>query len=782
MDVNSTRYFLLRSNEEFANASTRLQWHPLRQALTLAQNQQLRLPANQPEHAMERWQAATPMAMDSYGQIARLSEDRRKVMFNSGRGSMPLDDDQLDEVTPPTDCQYLDMNLNGEGLLALPWSDGENQHGLTLFHLGRRWQASCSLPQRAHRVWLDQENRAWCLGENLLMLCEGEPLPLPYSPDQSRFEPVTINPEKLANTWQYPLPELQQSLALCGGQAHLYLLGLEDGNQQAIFARPLTLDPDTGWTSYGLDNDIPFAIDLGVTGADRLAVLAPQEEGDTEFVNRDCPVLDLQRDDAQGNHVARLVRERYPMLSQTTPRFVTSADGRLRYQAVAAPEFEDTPIRPRELHPLRQVRYHQQSSALLSHTLDSGHPDTLWHRAYLDACIPTGCSLALSVRVYDHPDDRTSAPLLDQPIPVWNHLPSELPFGSSLSGYQPQQRGLFELLLQAPDGEVREIRGRYLQLQVHFEGTPRQTPALHALRVYHPRFSYQQRYFPDLYQQEKRRSDGADSGPANGADVRERLLANFEGMLTPLEGRIAASDQLVHPDSAPTEHLHWLASAIGTDLPAHWPETRRRQWLKHATLIQQFKGTLPAANLALDIACDGAVSRGEVVLVENFRLRRTMATILGRDMDDQDHPLTLGTGMSGNSIIGDSLILSDINAREFLALFAPDLADEEENQAIDTFFDDYGHQVSVVLNGPGIKLRGRVSEILTDAMPAHIQWQFVESEQPFVLGTAPLLEIDTFMENRPAVRPVKLDNTRLGQEGVLRNPAAFSPSDVHART
>lgn len=782
MDVNSTRYFLLRTADEFANASTRLQWHPLRQALTLAQNQDLRLPASQPEEAMEQWRTATPMAMDSFGQIARLSDDLRQVLFNSGRGEMPLEDGMLEELAPPDDCRYLDMNLNRDGLLALAWSDGANQHGLTLFHLGHRWQASCSLPERVHRVWLDRQNRVWCLGASLLMLCEGEPLPLPYQPDQSRFEPVTVNPGQLAKSWQHPLPELQQSLALCGDEEHLYLLAVEESGQQAVFARPQTMDPEKEWTRYPFQEDIPFSIDLGVTASGRLAALAPKEEGDTEFVRRDCPVMTLYQDDEEGDHQSHLVRERYPMLSLAVPRFVSSADGQLRYQADAGPEFAGTPIRPRELHPLRQVRYHQESSALLSHTMDSGHPDTLWHRVYLDACIPAGCSLTLSARVYDHPDNRTSAPLLDQPVPVWNHLPSELPFGSSLSGYEPGQRGLFELLLQAPDGEVRDIRGRYLQLQVHFRGTLRQSPALHALRVYHPRFSYQQRYFPELYQQEKRRSDGENSGPANGADVRERLLASFEGMLTPLEGRIAASDQLVHPDSAPTEHLHWLASAIGTDLPTHWPEERQRRWLKHATAIQQYKGTLPATNLALDIACDGAVTRGEVVLVENFRLRRTMATILGRYMDDRDHPLTLGTGMSGNSIIGDSLILADINAREFLALFAPELADEEENEAVEAFFDNHGHKVSVVLNGPGIQLRNRVSEILADAMPAHIQWQFVESEQPFVLGTAPLLEVDTFMETRPAVRPVVLDNTWLGQEGVLRNPAAFSPSDVHART
>src|SRR5690606_23355748 len=117
------------------------------------------------------------------------------------------------------------------------------------------------------------------------------------------------------------------------------------------------------------------------------------------------------------------------------------------------------------------------------------------------------------------------------------------------------------------------------------------------------------------------------------------------GVLTPIEGRIAASDQLVHPDATPPANLPWLAEILGTELPTHWPEPRQRRLVNQATLVQQYKGTLYGVSLALDIASDGGLQRGEIVLVENFRLRRTMATILGVSMDDAEHPLTLGTGM-----------------------------------------------------------------------------------------------------------------------------------------
>ena len=157
-----------------------------------------------------------------------------------------------------------------------------------------------------------------------------------------------------------------------------------------------------------------------------------------------------------------------------------------------------------------------------------------------------------------------------------------------------------------------------------------------------------------------------------------------------------------------------------------------------------------------------------------------MATILGIDMDDRHHPLTLGTGMSGNSIVGDSLILSEEDARTFLSLFAPELADTDEKAVVQAFFDRYSHQVSVLLHGRARAQRAAVEEVLAEQMPAHLQWRVIETDHPFVLGTAPLLEVDSYLETRPDPRPVTLDDTYLSKEGLLHNPTALSPRDVNA--
>jgi phage tail-like protein len=272
-----------------------------------------------------------------------------------------------------------------------------------------------------------------------------------------------------------------------------------------------------------------------------------------------------------------------------------------------------------------------------------------------------------------------------------------------------------------------------------------------------------------------------DELPANGADIRERLLAAFEATWTPLEAQIASAELLLHPQFTVPDYLPNLAQCLGQTLPEQWPVERKRRWLLESGNLQQWRGTLYGVQLALDILTDGAVARGQVVLVENFRLRRTMATILGVQMDDEEHPLTLGTGVSGNSIVGDSLILADEDQRDFIALFAPGLATATEKKIVANFFDRYANQVTVLLHGAARRFKDVVQSTLEQEMPAHVQWRLVETDHSFVLGLAPLLGVDTFLEHQPPARPVILDDTWLGREGLLKNPPAFSPRDVHSR-
>jgi len=778
MDINGQRYFLLREPEDFSNRSSRLLWQPQRKALTLAQNQELRLPNSDPVAALARWDSLQALAFDNFGQQARIAGDR--LQYNAGRGFLPLVDDYLQPLRAEFG-NFDDIALGGDDLLAATYSNQTDSHGVLLFHLRRRWQSTVNLPERARRVWIDADDTVWCLGASTVFACRGEPLPHGYEPSAQRFEPESINPEPFTLFWQVAFSGSDQPLSLCTDADAIYVLVHDGAGNQTILSRRLQ-PTDDDWQRFPVSSDCPFAVDMQWLSSDRFALLAPAQVGDTDFRQRDCPIVQLERSDEPA---AVLVRERYPMLSQAEARLVASADGQVRYQAQVEPEGDAAEagfnVYPRELLPLQRPRFYVAAAATLLRTLDSGAPDTTWHRLYLEGCIPAGCRVRIFAKAYNTPEQRSSTPYTEQPEWLWCRHRSDVAFGKGLVESRENESGLFELLLQRDAGPVRRLTGRYLLIRVVMEGDGRKSPAIHALKVYYPRFSYQEAYLPEHFRQEQAVDPALDALPANGPDVRERLLAAFEGALTPLENQVAGAEALLSAQHSPFAHLPWLAELFGQSLPESWPEVRQRRWLDSTGELQRCRGTLNGVQLALDIVTDGAVQRGEVVVVENFRLRRTMATILGLNMDDSDHPLTLGTGVSGNSIVGDSLILSDADAREFLALFAPELADEEESEIVADFFDKYAHRVTVLLHGRAKRLRNSVDEMLQAQMPAHLQWQLVETDHPFVLGLSPLLSVDTYMEPRPAPRRVTLNDTWLGEEGVLTNAAAFSPQDVNSR-
>jgi hypothetical protein len=794
MDSNGTRFLLLNSVADFGERSADCGWDAALGAFALARRDTPRLPAMPADQARTALDACLPLVLDTQGQYGRLSPDRRQFEFAlkwpaadadwkpvlaelAGDSAPSLEALVLDPVDAPADTVFTDLHLGGEGLAALPWTSA-TRSGLTFVHLRKRWQALCDLDFAPRRAWVDSQNRIWLAGDGALALCRGGPLPQPYTPRPERFEPSQVNPDPLRPLWHQALPENAGLVALTADTDWLYLLVDQaprpDGTiPQAILRRSLVEDPVRPLEIFPVDAALPYATDVAAVEAEarslgQLLLLAPMDAAAQAASRRDCAVVALEAG------AARTKPERWPMRSLTAPRFVRALDGKTRYLA------DD---RPRRLYPLAQARFAQHAEAVLTNRLDAGEPDVLWHRLTLEACIPSGCRLQVAVRVCDDWDRRAESGWDAQPEPLWLPHASELPFDAGRLAPIPGQQGLFDILLQRPNGRVRELRGRYLELRLTLSGDGRHSPAIHAIRAWFPRFSWQQAYLPEHFHQQERPPAQTPAAPerANAADLRERLLAGLEGILTPIEDRIAASECLLYPESMPVGYLPGLAASLGSSLPVHWPEARQREWLAHQGTLQRRRGSYAGLCLALDIATDGAVGRGQIVPVEDFRLRRTLATVLGIDMGDAGHPLTLGTGQSGNSIVGESLILTDENAREFLALFAPELAQSQRDRRVVTeFFDRYARRLTVVLHGEARALRRTVEAILTEQVPAVVQWGIRETDHPFVLGLSPLLQIDTYLERQPPFGRVVLDRTRLGRGDLLTNPVALSPEHAPA--
>jgi len=227
---------------------------------------------------------------------------------------------------------------------------------------------------------------------------------------------------------------------------------------------------------------------------------------------------------------------------------------------------------------------------------DGRQPRCVWHRLLVDACIPPGTSIQIESRAAD-----TLSALAPDSATLWQTEPSlylrrdgsEIPFYRTPLTGKSEQTGTWELLFQ------RAV-GRYLQLRITLTGNGRNTPRVHAIRAYYPRFSYLREYLPAVY-----REDEAS------ASFLDRFLANVEGIYTAVEGRIEQAQALFDPRTVPPEYLEWLATWFGVTLDPVWDDRRRRLFLAYAHEMFLERGTVRGVTRAVRLALDPCVDESD---------------------------------------------------------------------------------------------------------------------------------------------------------------------------
>jgi hypothetical protein len=294
----------------------------------------------------------------------------------------------------------------------------------------------------------------------------------------------------------------------------------------------------------------------------------------------------------------------------------------------------------------------------------------------------------------------------------------------------------------------------------------------------------------------------------------DRLLCLFEGELTETEGRIANAWLLTDPAAAPERALPWLASWIGVPSQRGGSTARLRQALLAAPHTAALNGTLGGVMAALEIetgglfvsggridpwrrapapgtlavarlgdvalraltlsmqpggACallaGGAVTRGDIIVVEGFRLRRTFATILGADLIDEEDPLTLGLSASGNSFVGDTLILGDEARDELLSLFRDEIdRGRRDTAAVEQFYARLAHRVLVLVRGVNDPAEiKRLRAVVEAQIPAHVEPQVHQARTPLIVGAASLVGIDSYLADAEPFERVRLGHTIVGE-------------------
>ncbi|MGD8641586.1 MAG: phage tail protein, partial [Gammaproteobacteria bacterium] len=487
---------------------------------------------------------------------------------------------------------------------------------------------------------------------------------------------------------------------------------------------------------------------------------------------------------------AEAVGDRYPLNGWNQFPFCNAVIQPVHYPAVLAGDDH-----PRPLHRLSMPGLAKSATVDCTTPIDSGQIGTEWHRVYIEASIPKGTGITLSLSASDDVaqlsvverfphcfgvvSDNIQQTFTDIPVGAWVSDHSEIPFHAGLLDCPAEKdtAGLFTALVQRADKTVRSLRGRYLQIQVELNGDGYNTPELAAIRVYGARFSYLDHYLPELYRETVFGPPADLEAAATGADFLQRYLGLFEGILTPLEDKVAAAHLVTDPASAPEDALEWLSQWVGLTLEPGLPEARKRRMIAEATNLYRKRGTLRGLSLALNVATGDWVARGGIVILEDFRLRRTFATILGADLAAEEDPLMMGIVQSGNSYVGDTLFLGEEEKKEFLALYQPDIAEtEQEREAVEAFFERLAYRITILVHRDISKQElGIIRRIVQLESPAHIEARVLAASASLLVGLSALVGVDTVIGEQPLPQPVHVNKSIVGRGDYVLGKGSLDP-------
>jgi len=177
------------------------------------------------------------------------------------------------------------------------------------------------------------------------------------------------------------------------------------------------------------------------------------------------------------------------------------------------------------------------------------------------------------------------------------------------------------------------------------------------------------------------------------------------------------------------------------------------------------------------VATDGMASRGAIIVIEDFRLRHIFATILGADLSDKNDPLLPGFAANSNSIVGDTLFLGDPAMQaELQALYATDLKIAGGAAAAQAFYDQLALRMTVFVHNKVEDVNlNLVRNIVQAEKPAHVQASVRIATQPFMIGLASLLGINTYLGPAPPQKTATLDVSTVGRYDVVTHLPSLDP-------
>jgi phage tail-like protein len=733
-----------------------------------------------------------PMARDSFGNYARWDAGSGHVVAGgSAPGEVPI-------FAPPPLQPVTDLALGYDGILyvavagSLIFIDRRNRWpNFTLTDSNFNFWRLLPLPAGGILA-LDRANAR-------LGVVTGQPpqdLPL-AQPDPKLLRSCRQNPDPPRILAQVALPASEAWIALSAtsnpGQFALLSWSTADAANQSAWLRLIGLDT-SNFQVLSISNQAQIQAAPGLAASIRLqGIVFPYALAcldNTRFAtlvsnSNEALIFDLSGfDPATPPATVPPAGDSYILAAANLGPFVHGFDQPPYYA-------NGTGMLP--LLPLSLNAFFPSGTAVNQSTIDSGTAQSTWHRLFLEAIVPprTGVIVWLaasddpanlsgtSVQWFPHVVGAVDMSTLPQETPraVWLSTPTEIAFAAPLLAETPVRdvQGLFMALVQRANTAVRSLRGRYLAVKLELSGDRRSTPQIAALRIYASRFSYVDNYLPELYREDTFGDDADLPGPCTRPDFFERFVDIFEGQLTRIEDRVANAYLVTRPESTPDPSLDWLGGWIGIT-PGNYPPGRRRARIAATPRLYEERGTTQGVIDALDIATGGLCTRGAVIVIEDFRLRHTFATILGADLSISDDPLLPGYSASSNSFVGDTLFLGDPYNAEFLALFADDIRTASEQAQVDTFFDQLAHRLTVFVHDQVETVDlGLISSIVEEEKPAHVSLNILRATQGFMIGLASLVGVNTYLGPSQPPGVATVDGSQIGRYDLITHLPSLDP-------
>jgi phage tail-like protein len=759
------------------------------------------------------------MVLDAFGTVAYLDTNENAIFTDGayGKGEFPV---VLCRFSALVTVRDMAIGYDDVLYVSLLTTGDASQCFIRCIDRRGRWSVAPDAPvgnqrfdyalpsgMRGDRLSPAPDGGVWILDREQKRIgrLNGYPLAdhLPGTFADTVFRPVQENANPLhISEIPVPIPGYETLVTIrCNPDGHLALLSKQTSDDETLLR---LRNPDGTWNPADILRYAGQAVSMAWLSEKQLAVL-PAPRTDSNYCN-EAIVYDLEYSLQEKRFKPVPAGGFYPLLNIKNHLFINGT--------ITPPHYPVINGRTAALLPMPVMAYYESGEAR-ARVLDSGKDGTVWHRLYLEAIIPSGCGFVISIGAtndplpnsdpewYDHYfGDASEESQYSLVKGAWIPETSEIPHHPGLLQISPVQDrcGLFTVLIQRSGRRVRTLTGRYLHMRVKLFGRGHITPEIAAIRVYAPGFSYRDHYLPELYREELYGGDADGTGDATSADFLGRFLDLFEGILTPLEDKVAAAQVLMDPCSTPPEALEWLGSWIGVVFEPGFPAERRRAWIAAAHRLYQTHGTLAGLQLALEIATGGqmikqfvddreieypqggAVTDGRIIVIEDFRLRRTFATILGADLSVADDPLLPGGLLSSaNSYVGDTLILGEESHKEFLALFSHAFSDQaglkaKEEQAVQQLYDKLANRVTVLVHNEFSPLNmGLIRRILSQQTPAHIEYQVVSATNSLLVGMSSLIDVDTYLMPRLPRNIARIGESRLGENAFVNRIPALDP-------